>query len=249
MFKITINPKFSKLSEFINAVPTLFESQGEVIYTGRNLIKVFDVDGFKVNVKRYRIPLFVNRIAYTFIRKPKGYRAYHYPFILKEKGVNTAEPIAYIEERKAGLIRYSYFISVQSSYTAALYTIGDKEVDEIKDLAKSLALFTSNMHKQGVYHKDFSPGNILCGKQGGHYDFLLVDINRMRFGNVTLEEGCANFARLWGQPSFFRYLAEVYAVDQGADVDYCTERVLYYRTKFWKDFSSRKEIKYNLRYE
>lgn len=249
MFKRRINPKYSYLQPFIDSIPHIFEENGETIYTGRNLIKVFDVDGLKVNVKRYGVPNVINRFAYTFIRKPKGLRAFTYPSILLEKGVSTPESIAYIEERRGGLIYYSYFISVQSSYTSYLYEIGNLEVEEIKDLVQALVLFTSNMHKKGVLHKDYSPGNILCGMKDGMHDFTLVDINRMRFGDVSVEEGCANFARLWGQPSLFKYIAELYAKDRNADVDWCTERVFYYRTKFWKSFSRRKKIKYNLKYE
>lgn len=249
MFRFRINPNYKHLTTFIHDIPNVFEDSGEVIYTGRNLIKVFDVDGLKINVKRYAIPILLNRFAYTFIRTPKGVRAYEYPSILLAKGINTPEPIAYIEERTFGMIRYSYFISVQSSYKSYLYEIGNLEVEEIRDLTRALALFTSHMHKNGVYHKDYSPGNILCGQKDGKVDFTLVDINRMEFGPVSLEKGCANFARLWGQPSFFRYLAEVYAIDQNADVNFCTERIFYYRTKFWKSFSKRKRIKYNLKYE
>lgn len=248
MFKRIINSKFKTLKPFVDSLPHIFEDNGETIYTGRNLIKVFDVDGLKVNVKRYGVPFFLNRIVYSYIRKPKGLRAYTYPSILLKAGINTPEPIAYIEQRKAGLISYSYFVSLQSSYKPYLYEIGNLEVDQIKELAEALALFTSDMHKNGIYHKDYSPGNILCGEKEGKIDFCLVDINRMRFDEVSIEEGCANFARLWGQPSFFRYLAEVYALDRGADVQKCTELVMMYREKFWKSYARRKGVKYDLQY-
>lgn len=248
MLKLLLAPKYLSLKSFIEEIPTIFEKSGKVIYTGRNLIKTFEIGDLVVNVKRYAVPIFINKLAYSFFRIPKGLRAYRYPQILLEKGVSTPEPIAYIEERKFGLIHYSYFISVQSDYSSFLYKIGDCEVDEIRELTKALALFTSDMHKKGIYHKDYSPGNILCGKKNGLYDFTLVDINRMKFGEVSLDEGCANFARLWGQPSFFKYLAEVYAKDQGADIEYCVERVMYHREKFWKAFSKRKKIEYKLNY-
>lgn len=248
MFKRRINPEYTYLQPFIDSLPHIFEDNGEIIYTGRNLIKVFDVDGFKINVKRYGVPNIINRFAYTFVRKSKGLRAFTYPQILKERDIKTPDAIAYIEERRGGLIYYSYFVSIQSPYKSYLYEIGNLEVDEIKDLAKAFALFTSDIHKKDVLHKDYSPGNILCGTKDGEPDFCLVDINRMRFGKVSLEEGCASFARLWGQPSFFRYIAEVYAKDRGADVDWCIERVFYYRTKFWKNFSKRKNLKFDLKY-
>lgn len=248
MFKRRINPKYVHLKPFIDSIPHIFEENGETIYTGRNLIKVFDVDGLKVNVKRYCVPNIINRFVYTFIRKAKGVRAFTYPLILKERDVNTPESIAYIEERRAGLIYYSYFVSIQSPYKSYLYEIGNLELNEIKDFIRAFTLFTSDVHKKGVYHKDYSPGNILCGMKDGQHDFTLVDINRMRFGEITPEQGCANFARLWGQPDVFKYIAEVYAKDQNLDVDWCIDRVLHYRTKFWKSYSSRKEVKYDLRY-
>lgn len=248
MHKRLINPKYKELTPFLEELPDIFESSGETIYTGRNLIKVYEVDGLRINVKRYGIPMLFNRVVYSFIRKSKGYRAYTYPSILIERGIYTPEPIAYLEERKYGIIRYSYFVSVQSSYEPILYKIGDKEVDEIKDLTKSLALFTAKMHKAEIYHKDYSPGNILCKKEEGEYKFCLVDINRMRFGPVSVKRGCANFARLWGQPSFFNYLATVYAKERGADVEHSIAVTLHYRRKFWKRFSRKREPSFDLNY-
>ncbi|HJD92657.1 MULTISPECIES: lipopolysaccharide kinase InaA family protein [Bacteroides] len=249
MYKRLINPKYIHLTSFLEKLPDVFETSGETIYTGRNLIKVFEVEGLTVNVKRYGVPLLINRFAYTFFRKPKGFRAYTYPYILAERGINTPEPIAYMEERSMGLIKYSYFVSIQSPYKSFLYEIGNMEVDEIKEFTKAFALFTSDMHKKDVYHKDYSPGNILCGKKDGEYDFCLVDINRMEFGPVNVEKGCANFARLWGQPSFFRYLAKVYADDRDADVNECIEWVMHYRKKFWKYYSGKYKVRYNLKFD
>lgn len=72
MYKRIINSKFNALKPFVDSLPYIFEDNGETIYTGRNLIKVFDVDGLKVNVKRYGIPFFINRVVYSYLRKPKG---------------------------------------------------------------------------------------------------------------------------------------------------------------------------------
>ena len=44
-------------------------------------------------------------------------------------------------------------------------------------------------------HRDYSPGNILFDKIDGEYHFMLVDINRMSFGKISIDMGCANFAR------------------------------------------------------
>ena len=85
------------------------------------------VDGVELNVKRYRIPLLINRVIYRFFRQPKAVRAYEYALRLVAKGFETPAPIAYILFRKKGFLEYSYFISLQSSYKT-LYKVGQRPV-------------------------------------------------------------------------------------------------------------------------
>ena len=54
--KIKINPKYEEMRSFIERIPDVFEKEGRVIYTGRNLIKVMEApDGTLINVKRYHV--------------------------------------------------------------------------------------------------------------------------------------------------------------------------------------------------
>ena len=119
--KIKINPKYEEMRSFIERIPDVFEKEGRVIYTGRNLIKVMEVsDGTVINVKRYHAPKGPNRLIYSLgIRKPKGERAFEYPMILEKKGIGTPTPIALIEERNAiGLLGYT--ISSPCSVTTCI---------------------------------------------------------------------------------------------------------------------------------
>lgn len=112
--KIKINPKYEEMRSFIERIPDVFEKEGRVIYTGRNLIKVMEApDGTIINVKRYHVPKGPNSLVYSLgIRKPKGERAFEYPMILEKKGIGTPAPIALIEERNAiGLLGYTYLIT------------------------------------------------------------------------------------------------------------------------------------------
>ena len=46
--KIIVNPAYEHLRKFVESIPDIFESEGRVIYSGRNLIKVMTVDdGFQ----------------------------------------------------------------------------------------------------------------------------------------------------------------------------------------------------------
>ena len=42
--KIIVNPAYEHLRKFVESIPDIFESEGRVIYSGRNLIKVMTVD-------------------------------------------------------------------------------------------------------------------------------------------------------------------------------------------------------------
>lgn len=244
--KIVVNPTYEHLRGFIESIPGSFEEKGRIIYSGRNLIKVMEVDGIEINVKRYGIPAFVNRVIYSFFRIPKGRRAFEYPQMLLQKGFETPVPIAYIEQRRCGLINHSYFISMQSPYQRNFYEFGNTDVECCKDVVIAFAHYTAELHQAGIMHRDYSPGNILFDKIDGKYHFMLVDINRMTFGKISVEMGCANFARLWGQKAFFKLLAEEYARARHVDETYCIERVLSYRKKFWTYFAKKHAVKYNL---
>ena len=69
MRKIILNPQYKSLYTFIETLPQNFNAGGEIVQDRRNTIKKFKVNGLEINVKRYRVPIFINRIAYTFFRK------------------------------------------------------------------------------------------------------------------------------------------------------------------------------------
>lgn len=243
---LEINPAYEYLRGFIESLPVCFESEGRTIYASRNIIKVMSVEGLELNVKRYGIPAFFNRIIYSLFRSPKGKRAYTYPQILLSKGFETPIPVAYIEQRVGGLIQYSYFISLQVPYQRNFYEFGDADIATCRDIVIAFARYTAALHEAGIMHKDYSPGNILFDEVDGDWHFSLVDINRMYFGEVSVKEGCANFARLWGQKSFFVLLAEEYAIARGADKEQCVKWVLAYRKKFWMRYQRRHSMEFHL---
>ena len=68
--KIVIHPQYEYLTDFIHRLPTFFEKEGTTIYDGRNRIKVFQVDGLLLNVKRFRKPILINSLIFSFLRAP-----------------------------------------------------------------------------------------------------------------------------------------------------------------------------------
>ena len=245
MKKIVIHPDYEFCADFINRLPDIFHTEGETIYKSRNEIKVFDVNGVKINVKQYKAPIFINRIIYTFFRPTKAYRAYTYAFKLLAKGIETPPPIAYMLFKKTGLIHQCYFISLQSTYTRTMYEFGKGSLSGRETIIRALARYTAKLHDAGIYHKDFSPGNILFQQQDNEVKFSLVDINRMQFRPVSIKKGCANFVRLWGNQEMFRLIAQEYAKARHAAMEDCIRWLFTYRKRFWKKFARRHGIPFD----
>ncbi len=244
---ININPRFAHFTPFVDSITEEFEKGGKTIYQERNIIKVFEVDGTLINVKRFKVPIFINRIAYTFFRPSKATRSFNYAEILFKKGIYTPEPIATILIYRNGLLHQSYFISLQVPYDQDMYQFGTKPLQGNEHIIKAFTIYTAKLHTQEVYHFDYSPGNILFRETSDGIEFCLVDINRMRFGPVSLEKGCANFARLWGQDDMFHFIAREYALARHADVEQCTKWVFYYRRKFWKRYTKKYAMPFELK--
>lgn len=210
--KIAINPTYSFLTEFINKLPESFATEGEIIYNERNVLKRYQVQGVDLIVKSFKIPVLVNRVAYAFFRKSKACRSYEYALEILKRGGSTPEPIAYIEEFKGGLLNRSFFISIYnaSAVTIRNYMYGGNS-DEDKVL-RSFTRFTAGIHRAGILHIDYSPGNILMNTASdGTYSFSLIDINRLRFKKISTDEALRNFDRLAVSVDISTRLGEMYA--------------------------------------
>lgn len=242
MYKIQIADKYKSLTTFIESVPAIFDTSGQIIYQSRNVVKVFEVatsgidkSVVRLNVKRYPPPRGINSIVYSIsIRKPKGARAFNNPSLLLERGIDTPEAVAYIEQRHGLLLGYSYFISLQSAYGHTMYELRDAKEDEYEALAIQFAAFTAEMHGKDILHLDYSPGNILFTKDDrGNYRFMLVDINRMRFGPVSMSMGLRSFRRLWGPKRFFVLVISEYSKLRGYEIKESVHYALKERERFW----------------
>lgn len=232
---IVINPEYQHLKNFIHSLPEIFLKEGEYLHDGRNKIKIFEIQGLRINVKRYRTPIIFNRLIYTYFRQPKAVRAYHYALLLQAKEINTPTPVAYILETHCGFLGYSYFISIQVSYPRRFYEFGNAIINtENEEIFKAFGKYTAGLHDQQVYHQDYSPGNILFDYANGQTEFCLVDINRMEFGPVSLKKGCANFARLWGPKVMFQIIAREYAKARNFNEEETCQEVLKARKKYWQ---------------
>ncbi len=206
---VVINPDYEHLRDYIQNVPSRFDSLGTIIDARRNIIREDDPKGTRLVIKAFKRIYLANRIRYSFFYPSKAQRAFDNARTLLKKGFLTPIPIAYIEIRHNGLINQSFFISEYVDFQPL-------EKPEVKsaitlELLKDLAKYTFNLHRSNIYHIDYTLGNILFKKINNRLEFSLVDNNRMKFTNVSFDKGIRNFVRLALPDTQLEVIAKEYA--------------------------------------
>jgi len=232
--KVIINPKYSELTSFVNSIPYRFGKEGEMIYDERNQLKRFSAEGYDIIVKRFRKPHIINRFAYSFVRPSKAERSYQYALLLLEKGITTPSPIAYIEDKEAGLLNYSYYICLYEKESSHIrkQMLGEEGG---KEFQKELAIYIAGLHNKGILNNDLSPGNILFRKEGNQFVFSLIDINRMKFmKKIPMETRYKNFKRISENVEIITYMAKEYARACSLNEKEAVAEINKYCAKFYK---------------
>ena len=221
-----------------------FDSEGEILYEGRNKIKTFMVDDFKINVKAFRVPNLINRVVYRFFRKSKAERSFVYANILKNKGIGTPEPIAYFEENSALRFGKSFYISRQVDYDLTFRElVTEPAYPENEKILRAFTRFTFSLHENDIHFLDHSPGNTLIQKKNEGYNFYLVDLNRMVFKKLTDTERYMNFSRLTPKREMVEIMADEYSklIDKPASEVFA--KMWFYTSSFQKKYWKKQRLK------
>lgn len=227
-YKITVNPDFENLRQFIETIPHRNEELGEVVYRARNVVFRNDETGTPLCIKSFKIPPIYNRIAYTFLRKSKARRSYENALRLLKVGILTPAPVAYIEVYRDSLLERSYYIClmIEAQHVRAWQERRDGE-----DIARNVADLLYRLHSAHIWHRDFSPGNVIYDKDGNYY---IIDINRMQFNVRSKKKLAQNFIRINESPTETENLVRAYAKRVGiSDVQPLIDWVLKAHNRFW----------------
>lgn len=240
MIKYKINPKYSiEFKDFLLNIKIFFSQNTQSIHKARNEIKVLEYADQNIVVKSFKIPHFINKIAYSFFRGSKAMKSYENSMKIIDF---VPEPIGYIEFKKFGLLFESYFISKEFAYDFTIRELLlDKNFENRDEIFEQFSRFTYALHEEGILHLDYSPGNILIKKESSGYTFKIVDINRMQFKRLLLEDKLKNFSQLWAKDEDLKIMIKSYATLIGEDVDACVTKALYYsqKNKDMKNFKKR----------
>jgi serine/threonine protein kinase len=238
---VVIYPSYKELSHFIHQLPARFAEEGELIYKGKNELRLFGAGDRKIVVKSFRAPHWLNRLVYTFFRPSKAQRSYDYSLEIIARGFHAPAPVAYLETFEHGLLKNSYYIS---EYTQAVTM--RKEFSFIYPCTKektatllAFADFTARLHNAGIYHRDYSNGNILYTMgENGEFRFELVDVNRVRFRHVNWKMGCKSFRRLDMSVEMLRIVAAEYARLRNLDAGKTITGIIACNLKTMKPYTS-----------
>lgn len=176
------------------------------------MIKSFDVNGLKLNVKSFKVPNVFNSLVYKYIRPSKAKRSFEYASRLIDCGISTPFPIAYLENSSAFGLKSSYYISQHIDYDFEFRELIHKpQFPERNKILQQFSAFTFKLHENKVNFLDHSPGNTLITKDDSGYNFYLIDLNRMRFQTMIFDKRMHNFRRLWLSKTMIKVIAETYA--------------------------------------
>ena len=243
VYKFEIHPIFSKLEKSLITIKELFTANGTTIHKARNELKIIEVEGIKTVIKAFKVPNIINQFAYAYVRKSKAYKSFHNATKLHNLGINTPEPIAYIEFYKSTLLQESFFISRYYPYQLTMANVRDDNLKDKEAILKAFAKFTYEIHQKGVWHVDYSGGNILINRKEKGYEFSLVDINRMRFQRVEGYNGLENFNRMWFDEASLSLIAKTYAQLANLNQTVAISKIITYDSKLKRHVLRRRKMK------
>lgn len=247
-------PEFQELGGWVCRLPQSFDREGKVVYEGRNTLKQIIVPAggldraeqaarlkatglasgpeTTVVVKSFQRPVWLRRLIYGWVVKSKARRSFEYACLLKDKGLETPAPVAYVERRRWGLLQDSYYVSLASTLPLTMNDlIGHPELPHRDAYLDAVARYTARLHDEGICHADYSCGNILLGMENGEPKVEVIDLNRLHFGTVGQKAGCRNFERINIDRAALSLMARSYARARGFDEETCVADILAMRWK------------------
>lgn len=219
----------------------------ERVYKGsRNSIYTLEIPSLgTVSIKEFKIPPFPNNFVYCGLRGSKARRSFEHAMILTDSGIQTPRPFGYVEVR-AGVpvhLGRSYYVCQHVPYLPIREWEADPE--KAPRVAREIGRFTAQMHKAGIYHRDFSRGNLLLvtDSEGEPCGISLLDLNRMNFHVRDSALLMRMFAGLAWTEDAMRHIVEAYSKEFGVDPARVLPRVLDLQQKFIRAFKRKNHIK------
>ena len=229
-----------------------FSTTGRILEIGqRNSIKLFDIKGQTMNIKSFKIPNFINRIAYKYFRKSKAQRSFEYASKLIDLHIGTPKPVAFYESYDFVGLKKSYYTCEHLANVFEFRVVErNKDYPDAENILRQFTRFTFEMHQKGIEFLDHSPGNTLIKKEeNGMYSFYLVDLNRMNFHeNIDFQARMKNFSRLTSKEEIVVIMSDEYAKLSGENAENVFQAMWKHTQEFQHKFYRKKQLKKKLKF-
>lgn len=239
-----LGSEFTGLTEFTLNLPTVFDKVGSIMEDRRNVIKRVNTAYGEVVIKNFKGMYFLNRLVYSLFAKSKAERSYLNAEILTEKGVRTPPNIGWLDFYKYGLLNKSYFISSYTPYKTLWEELRtSKDHVHRQELYDHLLDFIVEIHSLGVFHDDFTLGNILVIPSEDGYEFSMVDLNRIKFQKINFRKGLWNFNKLEIPKDDLNILIGRYSERLGYSADEGVQQFWADNRRYWILRNARKSLR------
>lgn len=152
-------------------------------------------------IKRYNV--FAARVALGSLGRPSpALTAARNAARLTGLGFETPVVIAAAEERRAGLLRRSFFVTRAAVGETADLWWDHARARARRQAARTLGELFRRLHDAGVYHGDLKDRNLLLRLDGERVRCTILDLERIRFGPVARrarEKNLTQLARTLGR--------------------------------------------------
>lgn len=148
----------------------------------------------------------------------KAKRSYDAACYLREHGITTPEPIAYLDRWENGRLIESYYLSIFEPGTSFRDALADiyynlRDNAPLMDLLHLVAPAIRQMHDAGFMHGDLGNQNILLPKDAdGHWGTpSFIDLNRARYAApLTDKQRAFDLARIALPGAYLRIFKTIY---------------------------------------
>jgi len=240
---VGLDENHKEFKEFSQNIKSYFSQSDDIITAKRNIIKTIKQNGKKVVVKSFKIPNIINQFAYRFIRDSKAKRSFLNAKELVKLGINTPDPISYIEFFTP-LLKESFYICEYFDYDFEIRELlNDENFKNRDEILKEFVKFSYSLHQKGVYHIDYSPGNVLIKEKNGEYHFGIVDVNRMKFINFDDKLRFKNLSRFSASKEDTTTIAKEYAKVANIDEEFAVDQLFFYHDKHQQYLENKRKLK------